>query len=167
MKGVKSSRISRCTKWLPATAAAESVLDMHEDCVPVVMGAEYQPGPNLGCIDDEAPDKSGSPIVRRRKRLSLFQSVCIDTGAGVGGIDCEYSNDELEYVACRGAGLGCRTEPYEYSDDEASVLSMVRARSTKSVSIGLSESMQGYEVAGPAHKFGSRRSIGSTSGREE
>jgi len=139
---------------------------MHEDCGPVVIGVEYQPGPDLGCMDVGAADKSGSPMVSRRKRLSLFQSVCIDNGAGVAGIDCGYSKDVLEYVAWRGAGLGCRTEPYEYSDDEASVLSRVRAGSMKPVSIGLSMGTQGYEVAGPAHRFVSNRSVGSTSGRE-
>jgi len=140
---------------------------MHEDCRPVVIGVEYQPGPDLGCMDVDAPDRSGSPMVRRRNRLSLFQSACTDDiGAGVGGIDCGYSKDELEYVACRGAGLGCRTEPYEYSDDEASVLSRVRAGSMKPVSIILSIRTQGYEVAGPAHRFVSNRSVGSTSGRE-
>jgi len=75
------------------------------------MGAEYQPGRDVVCMDDGAPDESGSPRVSRRNRLSLFQSVCINIGAGVGGIDCGYSKDELGYVAWRGAGLGCMTEP--------------------------------------------------------
>jgi hypothetical protein len=168
MKGVKSSKISGCIKVLPAPAAAESVRDMHEDCGPVAMGAEYQPGPALVSIDEEAPDKSILPIVSKRRRLSPFQSVCSVIGAGVGGIDgVLYSNDDLEYVACRGAGLGCRAEPYEYSDDDASVLSMVRAGSTQRLSKGLSGIIQGYEVAGPAHRFGSNKSDGSTSGREE
>jgi len=139
---------------------------MHEDCRAVVIGVECQPGPDLECMDVDEPDRSGSPMVRRRKRLSLFQSAFTDIGTGVGGIDCGYSKDELEYVACRGAGLGCRTEPYEYSDDEASVLSRVRAGSMKPVSIGLSMGTQAYEVAGPAHRFVSNRSVGSTSGRE-
>ena len=73
---------------------------MHEDCGPVVSGVAYQPEePDLGCRDDGTPDKSGSPRVSRRKRLSLFQSVCEDMGAGVGGIDCGYSKDDLEYAA--------------------------------------------------------------------
>ena len=72
----------------PATAAAESVLDMQADCAPVVTGVEYQAGPPLGCMDDEAPDKSVSPMVRRRNISSLFQSVWLDTGAGVVVIDC-------------------------------------------------------------------------------